>query len=667
MPIAMGRFVLVGSLATGPLPAQIIAADLDDTGWDDLIVRNAGDGTLSVFRNNEQGSFMTGYDEPFLPAVSVSAGLGVSDVQAVATTGDGLLDLVVTNDLTGQVSVLRNGGDGRFAAPVPYRAGIGPLEVDPGGSPEVASQDATAGVAAGALVPGGPDDLVTINPGSDTMDILAGLGDGRFANPVSVLTQGPDRIVRMADFNGDGIPDLAVLTSTGLNIYLGNGQGGFLLTQTYAVPSEADGLTVADLTGNGKLDLLVGDPYGDVLVLMGNGDGTFQPYREANQGIELAVADLTGNGSRDIIYADQGLDRVVVDYGAGNSSAVLADQSTGLLEPGAVALADLNGDGIPDLIVANSGSDNVLIYPGLGNGQFGPAINDGNGYFVGTNPVGITVADLITGGLPDLVVADEGSNQVSILFNTSQPGGAISFELGPRLSSGGSGPVSTVVGNFAGGPYPDILVTNSVSNDVALPEGRGTGLLQRPGSRLYPVGTAPVTSFVGNFNGQPDLVTVNADSNDLTVISGFEGSDPVVSTVSSGGVDPATAFDFTAGDGFNDLVVGNDGDGALALFEGSEDGLEPGVGGGGAGPSRPDGPVVLGADRRRGGLLCGDGGSGVGRPGGPEPVGRGGDGDEPGRGVVLLGGIFGATGGVARLLAAAGGDGAHPDARDVER
>ena len=164
------------------------------------------------------------------------------------------------------------------------------------------------------------------------------------------------------------------------------------------------------------------------------------------------MADLTGNGSKDIIYADQGLDRVVVDYGAGNST-VLANQSTGLLDPGAVALADLNGDGIPDLIVANSGSNNVLIYPGLGNGQFGPAINDGNGYFVGTNPVGITVANL-TGALPDLVVADKGSNQVSILLNQSQKGGAISFSAGPRLNSGGSGPVSTVVGNFTGGAYP---------------------------------------------------------------------------------------------------------------------------------------------------------------------------------------------------------------------
>ena len=308
-----------------------------------------------------------------------------------------------------------------------------------------------------------------------------------------------------------------------------------------------------------------------MLVLLGNGDGTFQPYHEANQSIELAVADLTGNGSKDIIYADQGLDRVVVDYGAGNSS-VLANQSTGLLDPGAVALADLNGDGIPDLIVANSGSNNVLIYPGLGNGQFGPAINGGNGYFVGTNPVGITVANL-TGRH-----ARPGGRRQGLQrgLDPAQPiaqGGAISFSAGPRLNSGGSGPVSTVVGNFTGGAYPDMLVTNSQSNDVTLLPGVGQGFFNDQNPRVYSVGTDPGPTFVGNFNGQTDLVTVNAGSNDLTLISGFEGSSPTTSTISSGGVEPDTAFEFEAGSGFEDLVVGNAGDGALSLFEGGPEGL----------------------------------------------------------------------------------------------
>ena len=116
----------------------------------------------------------------------------------------------------------------------------------------------------------------------------------------------------------------------------------------------------------------------------------------------------------------------------------------------------------------------MLVYPGLGNGQFGPAVNGGHGFFVGTNPVGITVADL-NGDRPDLVVADKGSNDVSILLNQSQQGGAIAFNAGPRLKSGGTGPVSTVVGTFTGDGKPDILVSNSGSNNVMLLPGVGGG------------------------------------------------------------------------------------------------------------------------------------------------------------------------------------------------
>ena len=66
-------------------------------------------------------------------------------------------------------------------------------------------------MAAGPLTPGGPTDLVTINPGSNTLDVLAGLGGGRFANPVAIQTQHPAQVIRMADLNHDGIPDLALL------------------------------------------------------------------------------------------------------------------------------------------------------------------------------------------------------------------------------------------------------------------------------------------------------------------------------------------------------------------------------------------------------------------------------------------------------------------------
>ena len=103
--------------------------------------------------------------------------------------------------------------------------------------------------------------------------------------------------------------------------------------------------------------------------------------------------------------------------------------------------------------------------------------------------------------------------------------------------------------------------------------GVGGGFFNDTNPTTFAVGNNPGPLFVGNFDGKPDLVTVNAGSNDLTLISDFTGPDPVTSTIASGGLDPVTAFAFSSGSGFDDLVVGNNGDGVLALFEGGAEGL----------------------------------------------------------------------------------------------
>ena len=165
-----------------------------------------------------------------------------------------------------------------------------------------------------------------------------------------------------------------------------------------------------------------------------------------------------------------------------------------------MVLADLNGDGIPDLIVANSGGNDVLVYPGLGNGQFGPELNGGNGFATGTNPVGITVANL--NGRPDLVIADQGSNDVSILLNVATAEGGFTFIPGPRLA-GGDGPVATVVKNVNGDAYPDLLISDSGSNQVRLLPGVGGGFFNDQDPTIFNVGTTPGPIFVGNFTGNP--------------------------------------------------------------------------------------------------------------------------------------------------------------------
>ncbi len=83
----------------------------------------------------------------------------------------------------------------------------------------------------------------------------------------------------------------------------------------------------------------------------------------------------------------------------------------------------------------------------------------------------------------------------------------------------------------------------------------------------------PASLFVGNFDGQSDLLAVNTVSSELTLTSGFNGPAPVSTTISSGGTGSQTAFTFSTQTGFDDVVVGNTGNGVLALFEGTSQGL----------------------------------------------------------------------------------------------
>jgi hypothetical protein len=567
-----GGFVVIGSLPTGTLPAQIATADLNGDGWADLVVRNAGDGTLSVFLNNGSGGIGTS-DALFLPSATLPVGAGVSDVTLADVDGDGATDIVVTISAAGEVGVLRNLDQGAFAPVVLYGAGSGPYEVanPDGGSEQLTTLEATAGVAAGAFTAGGPPDLLAIDPGSNTFSVLSGLGGGRFANPVVRPTARPAIAVRVADLEGNGIPDAILLSASGVTVYRGDGKGGFL-PDPFTIDAGPDptGLTVTDINHDGKPDLLVSNAHGDLLVLLGNGDGTFQPYYKADQQVALAVLP-NGSATPDFIYADQGLDRVVVDYSEGQSS-VLGDSSSGLLAPGAVQLADLNGDGIPDLIVANSGSNDVLVYPGLGNGQFGPELNGGHGFFTGTDPVSITVATL--NGRPDLVIANKGSNDVSILLNEPAASGGFTFVAGPRLR-GGTGPTSTVVQDVNGDGIPDLLVSDSGSNQVRLLPGVGGGFFNDQNPTIYSVGSAPNQVLVGTFTGGPgqgpQVLTVNQGSNDVTLISNPGSDAPVIRSFPTGGTDPVAALGVSVGgSGLESLIVANSGDGVFSLLGGTD-------------------------------------------------------------------------------------------------
>ena len=565
---ANGLFSLVGVLGAGLQPAQIVSADLLADSRDDLVIRNAGDGTLTVYLANPQGGFHS--------QETLTVGPGICKVTVADVNQDGLPDLLLANQTAGEVEVMLNLGVAGFSTLVPYRAGSGlSAQVDDSsGEPaSVVSQDRTVGVAAVPMAGGTPPVLVALDAGSNTLGILAGLGNGQFANPVALPTSGPTLAARSADFNGDGLADLAVLGPNGLSIWLGNGKGGFAAVASYDVGPDSTGLAIANLNGSGTPDLLVGNAFGDVLVLLGQGNGQFQSPQPADRSVGLAVGYSNVNGSPTFVFVDQGRDRIVVQNGPLAPVSALADRSMGLLVPGAPVLADLGGNGIEDLIVPNSGGDNVLVYPGLPDGGFGPALNAGNGFFTGTNPVAVVVADVNGDGRPDLIVANEGSNDVSILLNEPAPGG-FTFEQGPRLNAG-VGPVALLYGNFTGNGVSDILVSDSGSKALTLLRGVGDGFFDDSSPIIFPLIESPGLIFAGPFRGGPelDVAALDPGTGDVTLISGFASGVITQQIVSSGGLDPVAAFTVRGPGGFEDLVVANNADGGVSLLQGSLDGL----------------------------------------------------------------------------------------------
>jgi hypothetical protein len=549
------------------LPVQIVAGDLTGDGLQDLVVAVVGrdSGQVAVYLQQPSGDFGPA-------SYQCSVGVSPADLTLANLTGGPGPDIVVTDQYSGEIYVLRHTGTAPFWVALPFRAGTGRYDVDPERTTFAVQSDSAPSILAVVPSSSGMPELVVLNRGSDQFDVLGSDSQGGLFNPVTSATYaaGTSASALVAgDFTGDGITDLAILDqgSAQVLIYLGDGHGGFVPAYVKGPDGKPiglqagnapDGLTLADLTGNGRLDLLVGNANGDVLTLFGNGDGTFQPYQRLDGHVALAAADVDGDGLTEFVVADQAHDQITLltnQPGGGFEQ----DRQNGVLSPNAVVMADLTGNGIQDLIVANGGGNDVLVYLGLGDGRYGPA----HRFFVGTDPVSITVADLNGDGIPDLLVANRGSNDVSILYGQNR-GASWTLTPGPRLRAG-AGPVATAVQDVYGNGLPDILVSNSESNNVYLLPGVGGGFFNDKHPVIFATGQDPEQLFVGHFGSGSalDLVTVNRGSNDLTFFPGFG----IGRSLATGGQNPtaAVAGDFLH-DGRMDLIVVNSGDNHVALL-----------------------------------------------------------------------------------------------------
>jgi len=593
LPHANGSFTILANLdlPAGFLPANIASADLTGNGLGDLVISAAASDQIFVCLQTAPGVFG--------PATPYSVGVNPSAIALADLNGDGLCDIVVTDRFSGQVSVLLNQGNGVFSPEGRYRAGTGLYDLAPvNGTNAVQSLEGTNSVVAGSFGGGPGTDLVVSNGDSGSIVLLSGDGHGGFLNPQLAQTfftgDTPTAVVAGYFITGDNQLDLAVLSadSDTVTIYRNNGSGGFVPYFTIGAGNQPTGLAVADVSRpggggpDGIPDLLIGNAYGDLLILAGNGDGTFTQYRRVDQEVSLAVAASGGTDQPIFYFSDQENDQLAYVPASARAAkvggpTVYQNRSAGIQAPGPEAVVTVGG--ISYLMVANSGANEVLIYTLDPDGQPDPLSKQT--YFTGTDPVSLTITtpanNLNHGTIPDLVVANEGSNDVSV-FLGQMTGNTWTLSYRPRQSSGGLGPTDVAIADVPGADgsgLPDLLVSNGQSNNVSILVNRGNGFFINQSTATAPpllTGNDPQQVFVGHFTGGGglDLVTVNAGSNDVTLIANFL-TNPVTSTIGSGGTFPVAAIEAdVTGNGISDLLVANAGTGFLELLLGSPGGFE---------------------------------------------------------------------------------------------
>ena len=355
----------------------------------------------------------------FRSPVSYTGGLDPEALAIADLNGDGHPDVVTANSFGNDVSVFLGNGAGTLRH-----------------AHEVTVGKAPATVATADLNGDGMLDIATTNGGlaegqgeailgSNDISVLLGRGDGTFAKRVNYPAGSIPMGLVIADFNGDGSPDLLTVDrhSSQLALLRGTGTGTFRPHTRIPIKglTLSRRLTAADLNGDGVVDVVVPDESaGSVFVLTGTGHGTFHQKSYPENGIEpvaVAVADLNGDGKPDLAVAN--------GYPAHDISVLLA-RGTGFEQPHAyptgfaphsIVATDLNGDGIPDLAVGNVGDSTVSVLLGRGDGTFRRKLDAPTGSTATNNT--IAVADMNRDGRPDLVTANfKPSSLVTVLLQT---------------------------------------------------------------------------------------------------------------------------------------------------------------------------------------------------------------------------------------------------------
>jgi len=516
---------------------SIVIADINGDKKNDLIVSSYSSSAVWTMLGNGKGGFAAGQS---FATDGYPNNLVVADFN-----GDKKLDFATSNNAGEWVTVGLGNGDGTFRSSQGYGySWNAPIN----------------GIATADLNGDGNLDMVQAGGGTGVgITVMLGSAHGVFGAPTSVAVgcgdanRGGVSYIALGDVNGDGKVDVvANMTNAGggcpnneVAVLLGTGKGKFKKPAYYSTGTtqQSNSITLADLRGDGRLDILTSNGDGSLSVLLNNGSGKYGAANVINgaSGSEagsIVVGDFNNDGKLDVALTNYSGTAINVLLGNGNGTFGDPISTPSGINPIGLAAGDFNGDGKLDLALTSwDASGELTIFTGNGNGAFTAGASYPFSWTQcypsgGANPYWLGAADLNQDGKLDLAVAVQysacdteysGENSWgAALVYTGNGDGTFTLDEGPWV--GGVDNSGIALGDF----NSDGMIDMAVAGNAAWTTQEWVTILQ---NSTQPVSVSPLSmTFAAEAVG-------SSSKAQTVVITDDEKTSLAISKVALGGAD----------------------------------------------------------------------------------------------------------------------------------